>query len=273
MLLTIGLLLVVVFAKVLSHHGGGPADPQGRNVSLTTTDSTTPGSPDTTEDSGVPIYVDTRGTMPTDGASDSGSVSDSPTVLPDPVGDCSPSDIVVSPTVGTVAKSGAIDLPIELHTSSSVACSWLVSNTSLQVKVTSHSDTVWSTVDCIRAVPTETVVVRRDSITTVDVTWDGRYSQPGCDVHTNWAKAGKYHVVAAPLGGQPASFAFALAYPPKKDKPSVVSSPSATTSTSASSSTSASGEPSKNASKQPGKTASKTPSDEPSKKPVKKTSD
>jgi len=207
-MLSVAVLLVVGLAKVLGHHGGGDPDAQ-LTANHTRTHrkppQETPSSPVDSASSSDPATV----------TSDSPSGSTSPTVLPSPQGTCAASDVVVTPTIAEAAAGGEVDLALQLHTQSSVACTWPVSHKDLQVAVTEQGAPVWSTVDCPSAVPTESIVVRRDSTTVIDVPWSGRYSAAGCAGHTDWATPGKYVAQAAAMGGEPAELDFSLVHETK----------------------------------------------------------
>jgi hypothetical protein len=153
--------------------------------------------------------------------------------LPAPEGECVESDVVVTPTIKKAPGGSDVDIALDLRTQESTACTWQVSPESLTVKITSGSDLIWTSQDCRQDLPTEDVVVRRETGTTVDFTWDARRSDDGCPVHTEWALPGTYHVVAAALAGEPTDVTFELTRPtsavvtktvtpkpePKKQKP------------------------------------------------------
>jgi len=75
-------------------------------------------------------------------------------------------------------------------------------------------DLVWSTVDCRKAVPTKEIVVRRDVVTTLPLTWTGRRVVAGeCTGHGPWVKPNFFVIVASALGGEPSSATFGLYKP------------------------------------------------------------
>lgn len=240
-LLIVPLVLVVGLAKILGHHSGAGVDAQlaanhtathrHHQVSPPTGPSVTDSSTMSTDPSG----------SPSESTSESPSVSTSPTVLPSPEGSCAASDVVVTPTVAQATAGGEVDLALALHTNSSIACTWALSHRALQLAITEGGAPVWSTVDCPSAVPTESVVVRRDSTTTVEVPWSGRYSAAGCAGHTDWAKPGKYVAEAAAMGGEPAELDFSLVHETTQTQPS--GSATASGSANPSSSPSATGSP------------------------------
>lgn len=136
------------------------------------------------------------------------------TPLPTPSGPCADSDVKVVPTLAEPAYAGGdVRLTLQLTTIASPACTWRVSADSVAVKLTSGNDRIWSSQQCRRAVPTTEVVLRRQPVATVDVTWSGRRSDADCSRHTLWAEPGYYHVAAAALGSDPESEQFRLLSP------------------------------------------------------------
>jgi hypothetical protein len=135
-----------------------------------------------------------------------------PTVLATPEGPCTPSDVTADPEVPDAAYAGTpVKLTIALTSRVSPACTMEVRPGTLAVRITSGSDRIWSSQDCPAAIPTSSVVVRRDVPATVRVTWNGQRSDADCTDATAWALHGYYHVTAAVLGGDPTDQQFALA--------------------------------------------------------------
>jgi hypothetical protein len=81
------------------------------------------------------------------------------------------------------------------------------------MNITSGHDPIWSTRQCPAAMPTSSLVVRRDVAAYVYVTWNARRSDETCSRLTDWAYPGWYHVKVAALGGEPADEQFQLAAP------------------------------------------------------------
>jgi hypothetical protein len=100
-----------------------------------------------------------------------------------------------------------------LTTKVSPACTWDVSAENLAVKVTSGSDRIWSSQQCVAAVPEQSVVVRKDHPVAVSVVWNGQRSDSDCTRTTAWAEPGFYHVVAASFGADPVDRQFELQSP------------------------------------------------------------
>lgn len=134
---------------------------------------------------------------------------------PEPTGECSPSDIIVEPAVTDGYSYDNVTIPLQLRTVKASACTWKLSADALQVRISQKGgDLVWSTVDCPKAVPTKEIVVRRDVVTTLPLTWTGRRVVAGeCTGHGPWVKPNFFVIVAAALGGEPSSATFGLYKP------------------------------------------------------------
>lgn len=135
------------------------------------------------------------------------------TALPAPNGVCLDTDVTVTPRIDGAAAGGGVTIALDLTSSLSAACTWRVSPRSVVVRLSSGDDRIWSSQDCSRAVPTEDVVVRRDTPATVTMTWNGRRSDAECSRNTAWALPGYYHVAAAAYGGSPTEVQFQLRAP------------------------------------------------------------
>lgn len=134
---------------------------------------------------------------------------------PEPTGECSPSDIVVEPAVTDGYSYDNVTIPLQLRTVKASACTWKLSADALQVRISQKGgDLVWSTVDCAKAVPTREIVLRRDVVTTLPLTWTGRRVVAGeCTGHGPWVKPNFFVIVASALGGEPSSATFGLYKP------------------------------------------------------------
>lgn len=213
--LVLGLALGLVFglAQLL---GARSSAPQARPVGATAGSTTTPS-------------VSSQGSMPAGAvptakaksrrgqageATPSLTPTPTPTPLAIPSGPCAPQDVRVQPRVAGPAYAGSpVAFRLDLTTLESPACTWTVSPRSLVVKLTSGSDRIWSTQDCKTAVPRQPVVVRKDNVTSVVVTWHGQRSDGSCSRTTSWAEPGSYHVTAAAFGAEPSDFQFELQQP------------------------------------------------------------
>jgi len=138
------------------------------------------------------------------------------TPLAVPTGPCADSDVRVTPAVKGPAYAGRnVTITLRLTTVESPACTWEVSPQSVVVQLTSGSDRIWSTQDCPTGIDSGSVVVRKDHVTAVGVTWSGQWSDDDCSRATLWAQPGYYHAKAAALGAEPEEAQFQLLTPPR----------------------------------------------------------
>ncbi|WP_162599692.1 hypothetical protein [Nocardioides solisilvae] len=131
-----------------------------------------------------------------------------PPPLPTPSGPCTNGDVVVTPAVGAPRTDGKVDMALVLRTRETEACTWQVSADTVTVKISSGSDDYWFSSHCPAAVPTQDVVLYRETDTTVPFVWSGKRSDPECSRYTAWAMPGYYHVMAAAFEGEPTEVQF-----------------------------------------------------------------
>ena len=150
-----------------------------------------------------------------------------------PQGVCADDEVTVLPKVAKAPAGGPITLTLQLL-GTQPACTYEVSSSSLAVKITSGADRIWSSQDCPRSIPTQSVVVRSSTPVDVPVTWSGRRSDDECSTHTGWALPGFYHVYAAAIGSTPTDLQFEVTLPDRpvvtrtaKPKPTPTVKPSA----------------------------------------------
>lgn len=122
--------------------------------------------------------------------------------LPQPTGPCADSDVVVTPTVPDGHAGGPVKVLLELSTLRSAACTWQVDPESVFVTITNlpGTTTLWSSQHCPRALPTKTLVPRRETPARARFFWSGKESQAGCTVATDWVFPGSYAVHAVARG-------------------------------------------------------------------------
>ena len=109
-------------------------------------------------------------------------------------------------------------------TTGRAACTWTLDDESLALKITSGSDQIWSGTQCPAQMPSKDLTVRAAKASSVDFVWqDTRRSDPGCTSSRGWALDGYYHVLTAPLGGEPVDVQFKLSLP---ERPTITPSPS-----------------------------------------------
>lgn len=219
-------LLVLVIAKLIP---GGGHEPKATNVAHVTAPSHGSSQGSSQASSSATVTP----TTPTAAATPTLTPTVSPTAPPTPTAVCSDDDISVTPTVTDAQATKPVVITLGITSISTPACLWDVSPSTLQLKITSGSDRIWSTLDCPDAVPNQRVVVQRDTPTDINIRWNTRRSEQGCPTQTHWADRGFYHVVVAALGGQPQDLQFQLKKPTAAAPtalPSAVTTPGATTS-------------------------------------------
>lgn len=133
--------------------------------------------------------------------------------LPQPTGACEPGDIVISPEIKDARAGGEVKIRLKLTTRISPACDWQLSADTLTYKITSGSDSYWSSLDCPAVLPTKDLVLRQSKPAWASVTWPATRSEPGCPRDVEWAGPGWYHVAVAAFDGEPADQQFQLKLP------------------------------------------------------------
>lgn len=199
------LLLVVGLARLLSGGSDASSEPEAQAVRAAASEKPSADVPTLTRDAVPDEEKQAKGTKK----------KQKEPVLAEPTGTCVDSDVAVTPRPKRPFAVQAIPIVLKLQTLESEACTWEVSPESVTLKVTSGDDLIWTSSDCVRAVPTEDVVLRNNVVTKVEVNWHGRRSDDECSRLTQWALPGYYHVVAAALAGEPEDVQFELK-PPKR---------------------------------------------------------
>ncbi|MCX6398288.1 MAG: hypothetical protein NTV23_17505 [Propionibacteriales bacterium] len=200
------LALVFAFARLLTHSGSdGTAD--RANVvgavptSLPTSAVAGPKLPSSTaRATGTPV------------------ASATPTVPAAPDGPCAADEVTVVPVDGTAPAGSTVPLVLQLSTTR-VACTFLVSATSVVAKVSTANGKVWSSQDCPSSIDDTAVVVRSAVPTSIQISWSGRRSDGSCTRSTPWALPATYRVVAAAIGSEPGTGTLRLTVP---ERPVVV---------------------------------------------------
>lgn len=208
-MLVLGVALALVFGvkSLLSQAPQDPGAPTARQVG---TAAVEPAEPTATDDAAARESGErTKGKKSKQGK----KAKNTPPPLPEPKGVCLDPDVRITPSIEGAAAGGGVRIDLELTSSLSEACTWTVSPKTVVVKLTSGSDRIWTSQECPRAVPTEEVVVRRDTPAVVSMTWNGRRSDAECSGNTKWALPGYYHVLTAAYGGQPTDVQFRLRRP------------------------------------------------------------
>lgn len=217
--MSIAVVLVVAIAKMLAGgSGGGQAAEQvahtGPVTSAAPSASTTPTGP---APSSAPST--TPGTTPS--LSSSAGALAGPTTSAQPLsgtpatasGACQPSDVVVTPLVRDAMVGQPVTITLRVQTRTEPACYWQMNASSLQVKVDSAVDRVWSTADCRSAITPQQLTLSNAAPTQTSLIWRGHTSDSYCSGHTPWANQGTYTVTATALGGEPQTASFHLGVP------------------------------------------------------------
>jgi hypothetical protein len=201
MVLGIALLLVVGIARLLGGSSDGSSGPDTATpVANTSSAETSSGAP-TASGPAKPWHPHRS----------HAAVTPSPVAMPS--GPCADDDVAITPSVPHPIAGGDIDLVLDISTITSPACDWTLSGRTLALKITSGPDLIWTTVQCARAIPSQSLVLRNTAPTRVKLTWNARRSEPGCPPVTDWAKLGTYHLHVAALSGRPQDVTFTLVAP------------------------------------------------------------
>lgn len=125
------------------------------------------------------------------------------TPLAEPTGACTPTGVDMSIDVSDAKAAESNTATFELTSHDTVACTLAITPSTLVVKVTSGSDTVWSSDDCPDALLARQVVVRADPASHYQFTWGGERSSDGCQSVDGAVTPGGYWIQAALVGGEP----------------------------------------------------------------------
>ncbi len=153
--------------------------------------------------------------------------------LAQPEGPCEDSDVLVTPIIGDAHLGSPVKIVLEVTTVESDACFFEVEPESVFLNIDGEEGTLWSSQQCPDAMPTETVVARRDKAARVPMWWDAKLSDDGCPSWRLWVdEPGGYTAIAAVrgsvtpvaiefyLGGAVAETVTETATPTPTDKPS-----------------------------------------------------
>ncbi|MCL2543636.1 MAG: hypothetical protein FWE71_14425 [Nocardioidaceae bacterium] len=207
-------VLVFIIAQVLgggsdAKSGGGHAARQAA-APVTTSSSTAPSAPARTPTAATTTTRSKAG--PATGSSVP-TVATSPLTLAAPSGPCDPSDITVTPQVGTAVAGGNITIRFALETKSNPACTWNINSHTLAVKIGRRGHVVWTSEQCGSELPSRSIVVRNVVPSVASMTWDGRFSTDGCGRSAPWVHPGKLTAWASTIGGEPGHSKFDLVLP------------------------------------------------------------
>ena len=225
-LLVLGLaaLLVLGITRLLSYGGGGSEDGRATVVGSDTSPGAT--TPSTAPGSSLPTVVVRPGKKGR---------------LPQPTGECDPSDVLVTPFVREAHVAQPVRLVLRVTSLQSPACTFQVSPGSviLRFLAPERSEPLWTSQDCRAAIPTISVVARQTRPGRVGVLWNGRASDDECSNLTDWVFPGTYTAQAIAVGStRETSSEFVLG---PAVRPTVTRTPTPTTSPTGSSSGSPTG--------------------------------
>jgi hypothetical protein len=208
--LGVAVLLVVGIARLL---GAGSDGSSGDDGTARLADASPSSGSPTAGITDSPSTSTTKKPRKSDKPSAPATTTAPPLAVPD--GPCVDRDIAVTPDVtqAVAGPTGGVVIELQVRTISDEACTWKVSPTSLTMKITSGSDDIWSSRECPRVLPKQTVTVRKAATTTLTVEWNARRSDEDCSRQTAWALPGGYHVTVAALAGEPADAYFDLVRP------------------------------------------------------------
>lgn len=214
-LVAVAVLLVVTLGRVLTGGSDGGAD-----AGATRNDKAA-------QVAGVPTPTGGAATDAATPALTPGAKASKPP-LAQPDGPCKPEDLTVTAEVGTTPNDGQVEMVLAVSGTED-ACTFTFSQESVVVKISSGPDGIWSSQQC-KILPSQDVVVRSALPAKVPFVWNGHRSDEDCSRGAAWAKTGSYHVIAAPLGGEPTDIQFELTRPPavvvtKTAKPKQVTQP------------------------------------------------
>ena len=120
--------------------------------------------------------------------------------LAQPDGPCAPEDVLITPRLPDPHAGAPVTIVLLLTTQKSEACTFEVDPESVFLTVSADDGPIWSSQDCPSAIPTTSVVARRERAARVVVTWHGRESDPTCARSTPWVLAGEYVASAVARG-------------------------------------------------------------------------
>lgn len=226
--LSIALVLVLGFGKLLGRSGGDDDPTAARVGALASPTVTVTADPTAspTRKAGKGKNGGKKGGKNA-GQGSTAEVEESPAAVPtpeptpttppplaEPTGPCPDDDVFVTATVDGAVGGADVTVMLNLQTRATPACTFAVSPDDVSMVISRGRDTVWSSEQCTAAVPTQEVVVRQAAITQVPVVWaDAARSDEECSDRTAYAMPGVYTVSTAVLGGEPTDVQFELAAP------------------------------------------------------------
>ena len=120
--------------------------------------------------------------------------------LPQPDGECRPDDVLITPSLPEPHAYGPVKVILSLTTQKSAACTFDVDAQSVFLTLSSGDQVLWSSQDCPEAIPSRTVVPRRQHAARVRLSWDGKESDASCSKYGDWVVEGDYVASAVARG-------------------------------------------------------------------------
>ncbi len=146
---------------------------------------------------GVPVLLDRFGSDDSDATAEPTADSTGPDeeALANPVG-CQPDAVSLELGLasGEVAAGSRVDVPVTITNTGQVPCLLDVGNASLELRVTSGDDTVWTTAQCPASGDERQILLAAGAVEENTITWSGRRSAADCPSDTREARAGTYRV-------------------------------------------------------------------------------
>jgi hypothetical protein len=137
-----------------------------------------------------------------------GPTTSSPAPLAQPTGPCEPAEIALAIDVEDSAAGEPNPATLRLTSLAASACTLGITPDSLEIRVTSGADVIWSSTDCPARLPARQVVARADPPATYVFTWSGHRSTEGCGAPGEVPASGGYWVEAGLIGGEPTAAYF-----------------------------------------------------------------
>lgn len=120
--------------------------------------------------------------------------------LAQPTGECEPAEVGIEVVVDNAEAGEGTSARLRLISEVEPACTLAITPDSLALRVTSGSDTVWTSQECPDSVLSRQLVVREGRSTAYTFDWDGKRSVVSCQGPGEVAAAGGYWFEAALVG-------------------------------------------------------------------------
>lgn len=193
MVLTVAVLLVLGFGRLLSWGSDGDGGDQAVQAAADSSPSADPSDKKTKKNKNKGKKDKDKTPKPTP----------TPTPLAQPTGPCPDDDVAITASVPEPVVGRDVSVLLNLQTLTTEACTWHVASDTVTLTIGAGPDDVWSSTECPGAIPSQDVVVRRTQATAVAVVWNAKRSDQYCTHRTAWVLPGVYQFGASALGGEP----------------------------------------------------------------------